>query len=304
MRLSKKTLAKFCAYHRTGNSTYGNSRFAENEDGGVIYLQHHRAYVDTEITIFAITKGKDELTPDKFNELSYLHPLLIVLPCDIMNPDLLLTLEHLESRWEAYNTLGVSHEKDDNRYSLRDMFGIYIVADAGKDSSTGDRRYVYFSFTTEAIENIIKRALVKQGAPRDLALFSASGFKMRDALRKYLTRNGTEITLRQVNEHIKKAKTRLLTDAPHYEELSEEQKKLVIDSVLTLVNNWLEHDVVKAETMRLHGISDCAILDELISDIESIKEGDASAFDELIKDIKNTKEIVELKRLKKEKIKP
>jgi len=211
MHLSKKTLAKFCAYHRTGNSTYGNSRFAENEDGGVIYIQHHPGFADTEITIFAITKGKDELTPDKLNELSYLHPLLIVLPYDIMNPELLLTLENLESLWEEHNPLRGDPKKDDNRYSLRNMFRIYIVADAGKDSSIGERKYTYQSFGTEAIENIIKRELVKQGAPPDLDPHTVSAFKMRTTLKEYLMSHGSQVTLCQVNEHVNKAKKRLLT---------------------------------------------------------------------------------------------
>jgi hypothetical protein len=205
MNLSKKSLARICAYHRTGNEAYGNSRFSENEDGGIIYIQHHRIYVDTEITIFAVKRGNDELTPDKLDELSYLHPLFIVLPCDIMNPDLLLTLENLESHWEERNPLNGKKEKDDNRYSLRNMFMIYLVADAGKDSSTDEKRYAYEGFSPEAIENITKRELVKQGAPQNLDILSISGFKMRTTLRKHIISNGSQVTLRQVNEHIKKA---------------------------------------------------------------------------------------------------
>jgi len=304
MHLSKKTLAKFCAYHRTGNSTYGNSRFAENEDGGVIYMQHHRLYADTEITIFAITKGKDELTPDKLDKLSYCHPLLIVLPCAIINPDLLATLNDLESRWEKYGVKSsIIDEKQSIKHSLRNMFLIYVVADAGKDASTGEKKYAYQSFTTEAIENIIKRELKKQGTPPELDMLSVSGLKMRTILRERLISQGTQVTLRQVNEHVNKAKKRLLTDAPHFEELNGEQTSLVINSVVSLVGNWLEHDVVKAETMRLHGISDCEILDELITDMESIKDSDAAAFEKMITEIKNTKEAEEFKKPKKGKTK-
>jgi len=55
--------------------------------------------------------------------------------------------------------------------------------------------------------------------------------------------------------------------------------------------------------MRLHGISDCEILDELITDMESVKDSDAAAFEKMITEIKNTKEAEEFKKPKKGKTK-
>jgi hypothetical protein len=198
MKLSKKTLAKICGYYRTTNKTF-HRRFAENEDGGVIYL-HRPLLIDIEVTIFALVKGIEELPPGKLDELSYLHPLLIVLPCDIIKPELLLTLEKLERLWEAHYPFG---EGD----SLNTIFLIYIVADAGRDASTGERRYAYNGFSPEAIENIVKQELRKQGGPAELDLLSVSDIKMRTAIKKYLISQGSKITLRQVNESIQKAKT-------------------------------------------------------------------------------------------------
>jgi hypothetical protein len=198
MKLNKKTLAKICGSYRTANITY-TRRFAENEDGGIIYL-HRPLLIDIEVTIFALVKGIEELPPSKLDELSYLHPLLIVLPCDIMKPELLLTLEKLERLWDERYPLGCGD-------SLCSVFLIYIVADAGRDSSTGERRYAYNGFSPEAIENIVKQELKKQGAPAELDLLSVSDVKMRTAIKKYIVSQGLEITLRQVNESIQKAKT-------------------------------------------------------------------------------------------------
>jgi hypothetical protein len=49
--------------------------------------------------------------------------------------------------------------------------------------------------------------LRKQGGPAELDLLSVSDVKMRTAIKKYLVSQGSKITLRQVNESIKKAKT-------------------------------------------------------------------------------------------------
>lgn len=255
MNLSRASLAKIYLSFHLG--WLHDIRLSESDEGGVIYLQAHPYSYGHGQAIFAGAKGKGVASIYEIDGIRA-YGVYMVLPCDIISSSLFSDLEKLEQSGGG--------------------FRIDVVADVGKDASTDEMRYSYCGFDdVDMFADAIRKELVTQSEQTDLNFDSVPGFRMRAAFRRYLAKYLVEnhrecLTLRQVNERISNAKKHLLRDDVHFEELVGEKRDEVMGTVVSLSIDGLTPDEVKSKTIAAHGIADCKILDELITDIQSTKE--------------------------------
>ena len=269
MNLSKSTLVKIAAYYSTWLGGRGSKRFVQSPDRGAILITQHPDLADTVITIFAIGKSNEEISGEQMTNLSYCHPLFIVIPYDIISPKLFSLLSLIRNRWKEKSKYSDSSDK---KYILREGYQINIVADVGKDLSTGETRYAFLPFDDEVdIADIIKTHSLRKGGQTGLNPFTLPSRDMRIALKElFLTTKTSGTTLRKINKYIKNAEKRRIKDKLHFEELSGEQQKAVVATVLDLFGKGLSPEEVKSKAIVNHNICDCEIFDELIDDIKSI----------------------------------
>jgi hypothetical protein len=269
MKLSKSTLVKIAAYNSTWLGGRGSKRFVQSSDGGAILIQQHPDLADTVITLFAIGKSNENVSAEQITRLSYCHPLFIVIPYDIMSPKLFSLLSLIRKHWEEKSRYVKS---DGKKYILREGYQIDVVADVGKDLSTGEIRYASLPFDDEAaLASTIKNLLFKQGGQTDPDPYSLPSEDMRIALKEFFSKTKTSgTTLRDINKYIKNAEKRRIKGKLHFEELTGEQQKSVVATVLDLFGKGLSPEEVKCKTIVNYNICGCEILNELIDDAMGI----------------------------------
>jgi len=195
MNLSRATLAKiYLSYHPIWFKE-GNARLSESGDGGTIYLEDPPYSSGSLLIISAMIKEKGDVPFEKIEDIVPKRNFggYLVLPYDSITPSILSRLSKLESRWQ------------ESQHGFR----ICVVADVGRDSSTGEMKYSYRGFdAVEELTNLIKGELVAQGSQTDVDPYSIPGFKIKAAIRNYLVKSSRKgVTLRQVNKTIQDLKS-------------------------------------------------------------------------------------------------
>jgi len=97
MAFNKLIAAKVAAYY---TSWVDPQEFAECVERGAVSIQRHFLMPKVRFGFYAIGKGEKEFPLDELTDLGHAHHMHVVLPCDVINTEILDTLAVIESTRE------------------------------------------------------------------------------------------------------------------------------------------------------------------------------------------------------------
>jgi hypothetical protein len=265
MNLTKSTLVKISATDSTWLFGRGNKKFIPHLDEGAIHISRHPNLEDTVIHIYAISRPEEDITEEKLAELSNYRNLRIVLPYYIYSPEIFSLLTKIESRWGQN---AKPKDENDPKQFLRENLVIDMVADVGKDMSTGKTQYASYQFDgLRFIEGIIEQTFELKSQQETFDPYSLSIGKMKIAMKaalKLFLKNNKGKTLQKINEYISIAKS------TPFEELTSRQQARIMETILDSIKNGLKFNEVKSLVFTKHHIGYSVILEKLIINTEKI----------------------------------
>jgi hypothetical protein len=225
MALNKVTAAKISAYQ---NGWVDPEEFAKHAKEGTVYIQANRHYPQSPVSFFALGK---EIKPEiPMKKLASSFSLSLAVPINALDSKMLSKLWEIETQWEKQHS-GVSQSIEEG------FFEVAVVADVGKDTSTGEIGYACIEFPDMSyLEAAIKREPKNQKGQVYLEPRSLSDTEIKSLknffLGFYADGRSKWTTLKQVNKAIPKIKKRQETKLrpeeifikKKFEELSGEQR--------------------------------------------------------------------------------